>query len=671
MQKSSRVFAVCSCEDTMPLDLETVGRGCGGEVRDAAQLCRKELDTFKAMLGEGRDITVGCTQEAPAFEDAAGTAGYQGSLTFANIRETAGWSDEAKFAAPKMAALLAAATVPQPPAALVTLKSAGVVLIYGRDEAAISAGNRLKDILDVTVILHDPKDVPPPRLDDFPVARGTVVAAKGHLGAFELTVDNFALPSPSSRAALLFGSGRRGVSKADLILDLSGGTPLFPAPELRQGYVRADPASPAAVAEAIFTASHLSGEFDKPRYIRYTESLCAHARSKKTGCTRCLDLCPAGAITPDGDHVAISAEICMGCGQCASVCPTGAAVYDFPPVSTLLSRLRAMLIAYRKAGGVSPVLLFHDSDHGVELIDALARFGPGLPADIMPVQVNEVTQIGLETIAASFAYGAGAVRFLLKAKPKHAPEGLERNITYASAILSGLGFGSGLAGLIETGDPDTLHTALKEIRAGAVHSNSEFLPLGTGRGLLKLALGELHAAAPEKATVIPLPPRAPFGSVKINADGCTLCLACVSACPTAALSDNPDRPMLRFAEDLCVQCGLCQATCPERVITLDPRLNFEAWTAAPIILKEEEPYPCIACGKPFGVKSAIERITAKLEGRHWMFSGENAGRLAVLKMCDTCRVEVAVNEGFDPKAAPPRPAPRTSDDYLRERKNDE
>ena len=77
--------------------------------------------------------------------------------------------------------------------------------------------------------------------------------------------------------------------------------------------------------------------------------------------------------------------------------------------------------------------------------------------------------------------------------------------------------------------------------------------------------------------------------------------------------------MLRFAEDACVQCGLCKATCPEKVITLKPQLDFRAATARARVLKEEEPFCCIRCGKPFGVKSSVERVAAKLEGKHWMF----------------------------------------------------
>lgn len=668
MTNQSRIYAVCSCEKTMPVHEGAVERACEGETRKADQLCRAQLDLFKAMLAEGKPITVGCTQEAPLFSEVADDANFTQELTFANIRENAGWSDQAKLAGPKMAALLAAAAIPAPPVPLVPLSSKGVVLIYGRDETAIEAGEKLKDILDVTVILTKPEAVLPPRVAWFPVVKGTVTAAKGHLGAFELTVDDFAMPSPSSRSELTFDPGRRGTSHCDLILDLSGGASLFSAPELRQGYFRADPADRAQVASAIFEASLLTGDFDKPRFIRFSEALCAHQRSQKTGCTRCLELCPAGAITPNGNHIALSAEICMGCGQCASVCPTGAAVYDLPPPNILLARLRAMLMAYRAAGGHDPVILFHDEDHGAALIDALARYGRGLPANVLPVAVNEVTQIGLDAIAAAFAYGASGLRFLLRAKPKHEPAALARNLEYAKAMLSGLGYGDGLCAIIETDDPDQLRDSLKRFAPIAVSpAPAQFLPMGSGRSLLKQSVTELYQAAPRRQAQIEMPARAPFGTVEINVEGCTLCLACVSACPTGALSDDPERPMLKFAEDLCVQCGLCQSTCPERVVSLHPRLDFDAWSSPPRILKQEEPFLCIQCGKPFGTKSTIERIAAQLEGRHWMFSGENAARIAVVKMCDDCRVEAVMNEGFDPYSSRERPPTKTSDDYLRER----
>src|ERR1041385_8576467 len=113
-----------------------------------------------------------------------------------------------------------------------------------------------------------------------------------------------------------------------------------------------------------------------------------------------------------------------------------------------------------------------------------------------------------------------------------------------------------------------------------------------------------------------------------------------------------------------VQCGLCKATCPEKVISLKPQLDFRAFTAPARVLKEEEPFCCIRCAKPFGVKSSVERVAAKLEGKHWMFQN-SAKRLDVIKMCADCRVIVMTEENFDPFGAPARPKPRTTEDYLR------
>ena len=661
---------ICSCEDTMPLDGSAVQRGCrGAEVLTARQLCRAELEKFRAAAESGGPLVVGCTQEVPLFSEIAGDA----AVTYANIRETAGWSKDGAAAGPKMAALLAAAAEPAPELSFVNLTSDGVILIYGRDEQAIEAGNLLKDHLDVTVLIRPPAYVPPPRVTDFPVVRGAIRSAKGYLGAFELTVDGYAQPTPSSRGALSFPTTRDGaVSRCDLVLDISGSAPLFTASDLRDGYLRADPGDPAAVLKAVLKARDLVGSFDKPRYVAYSADLCAHSRSKIVGCTRCLDLCPTGAITPAGDHVAIDAYICAGCGQCAAVCPTGAAAYALPPADALMRKLRSLLTAYRDAGGAqAAIVLLHDEAHGVPLIDALARFGDGLPANVLPIAVNEVTQVGLEAIAAALAYGAGAVRLLLRAKPRHDTAGLERTLALAEPILAGLGFGIGRAATIETDDPDSLADALRAIGSpDPAPRPASFLPIGPKRDVLRLALRELQRAAPAPVDVVALPAGAPFGAVEINVEGCTLCLACVAACPTGALGDNPERPMLRFAEDACVQCGLCKATCPEKVITLRPQLDFRAATASARVLKEEEPFHCIRCNKPFGVKSTIERVAAKLEGKHWMFQN-SAQRLDVIKMCEDCRVVAITEQQFDPYGAPPRPKARTTEDYLREREEQE
>jgi ferredoxin len=651
MKLQTKRVLVCNCEASMPLDARALGAALGAEPPVVhTQLCRAQIEAFRRAAASGEPLLVACTQEAPLFAETAPEA----TLSFTNIREHAGWSDEASAATPKIAALLAAAALDDAATPVVSLKSEGTTLVYGRDERAIEAAKQVAHRLDVTVLLLDPEDVMPPRVADVPILKGRIVAAKGHLGAFEIVVDGYAAPSPASRERLVFGRGKDGaISQCDLILDLTGGAPLMPR---RDGYLRADPGNPAAVQKALFDLVELVGEFEKPRYIDFSAELCAHSRSRKIGCTRCLDVCPTGAIAPDGDHVTIDPHVCAGCGNCASVCPTGAASYAFPPQATLLERLRTLLLAYRRAGGADPVLLAHDARDGDEMIAAIARYEDGLPAHVVPFRVNETTQLGLDFFAAALAWGAARIAVLLGRSAER--DGVDRQAAMASVILASLGYGRDRVLLLDEADPAAVATRLREERSAAPEP-SAFLPMGGKRSITMLALRHLHERAPAPVEVVPLPEGSPFGAVRLDVAGCTLCLSCVGACPTGALVDNPEKPQLSFQEDACIQCGLCRSTCPERVIALEPRLNFAAEARSAVILKEEEPATCPRCGKAFGTKSSIDRIVAKLAGK---MDTER------LRLCGDCRV-VAQFEEPAPLAGKPRPRTRTSDDYLADPKS--
>lgn len=651
----------------MTIDGEAILRGCG--VTPGAQstyLCRGELQRFDAALKQGGDLLVGCTQEAPFFSEARAEGGFDNDITFVNIRERAGWSAEGAMAGPKIAALIAEAALTAPPAASVTMTSEGTALIYGRDERTIEVARKLADKLDCTVLLREPVDVLPPRLVDVPIFRGRVASAKGHLGAFEVIVDGYAPARPASRARLEFDAPRDGAaSRCDVIVDLTGGAPLFPAPDKRDGYLRVDPSDPAAIATAILAAAELSGEFEKPRYVAYDASLCTHGRNKKTGCTRCIDVCPTSAITSAGDAVEIDPRICAGCGACASVCPTGAASYAFPTQDHVFDRLRALLTTFRKAGGQDAVLLLHDARHGEEMISAMARRGRGLPARVLPFALHEVTQVGLDLLLTALAWGCDTLRILVDPAHRDDLGGLAQQIGLAEAVMVGLGHGEGRVAIIDAADPDAVEDALYGVPRRGGAAQATFLAAGGKRGIVNLALQALHDTASQPCTVLPLPAGAPFGAVSIDTAGCTLCLSCVGTCPTGALIDNPDWPQLRFIESACVQCGLCKTTCPEKVISLKPRFNFTAAAQSPVSLKDEPPALCVRCGKPFGARSAIERVVATLAGKHWMFKdGPAADRI---RMCEDCRGIAQSESALDPFAGPPRPLPRTTEDDLRER----
>ena len=293
------------------------------------------------------------------------------------------------------------------------------------------------------------------------------------------------------------------------------------------------------------------------------------------------------------------------------------------------------------------MILFADLAHGAPLIEVSARLGRGLPAHVLPFEVNEITRIGPDLVSACLAWGAD-VALLVSARPKHDLAGLGGTLALLRALTGPMGLPDTALRLIAADDPADLDQALREGAPQPPRRASQFLPPQDKRGLLIAALTELNRVAPAPQQAIALDKGAPFGAVTVDPAACTLCMACAGACPANALIDNPETPMLRFTESACLQCGICAATCPEQAITLTPRLDFAMWDQPRRILHEEEPFCCTECGKGFGTRSGIERVVARLSD-HWMFSGSRgeAGR-AMLTLCEDCRVRRAAEAGFEP-----------------------
>jgi ferredoxin len=409
------------------------------------------------------------------------------------------------------------------------------------------------------------------------------------------------------------------------------------------------------VADAVFEAAQMVGTFEKPLYVTLADHLCAHSRAGQTGCTRCLDNCPTGAISPDGDHVTIDPMVCAGCGACAALCPSGAITYDAPPAATLLRRMAVLAETFRAAGGEAPRLLIHDT-HGAEMIRLAARFGRGLPADVIPLAVEELATAGHAEMLAALASGFAAVDILLS-------PGSERPVLEAEIGLAGAMGGQGRLRLLDIADPDLLPEALYGT-APEAPGLTPILPMGNRRQVARLAA---QALLPGTTAPLPLPDGAPYGAVLVDTGACTLCLSCVSLCPSGALMDNPDKPELRFQEDACLQCGLCANICPEDAIALKPQIDLTDAALSQRVLNSEEPFCCIECGKPFGVRSTVEKIMEKLAGKHSMFLETGAGRM--IQMCDNCRVQAQFLSRDNPFASAERPRPRTTDDYLSKRRD--
>ena len=635
-------LVLCTCAGTQDLDAERLanatGRACG-RVHDA--LCLADPATV-AKAFAAPDTLMACAQEAASLT-ALAVEGGAPIPRFVDIRDRAGWTDDGDATA-KQAALLAEAALPEPSPRVIDVVSEGLCLIVGPPEAALAAASRLQEALAVTVLLPEGADAPEERR--FDVVSGRIRNATGAFGGFELTLDALRQIDPSGRA-IAFDAPRDGAkTRCDVILDLTGGTPLFPAHHKREGYLRPDPRAPQAVADAILEAAQSVGTFEKVLHVRVEPSLCAHSRAGQIGCTSCLDLCPTGAIAPSGEHVAVDPMACAGCGACASACPSGAIAYDAPSTDALFRRIE---ILARKTRGfdATPSLLVHDA-HGAEMIALSARHGRGLPAHAVPLAIPALAAFGHAEALAALGAGFARVDILPGPRTERAP--LETQAALANALA-----GRAAVRLLDATEPDVLEAALREkLPAG---NFSPILPLGTRRQVTRTAAAALHDGTP----TISLPEGAPYGAVRVDTDACTLCLSCVSLCPSGALLDNEDRPELRFQEEACLQCGLCATICPEDAIALEPRMDLSPDALSPRILNAEEPALCVECGAAFGVASTIERIAGMLADKHPMFGAEKA---RMIRMCDRCRVNAMAHSENNPFAAAPRPKTRSSDDYM-------
>ncbi|MEL6564625.1 MAG: 4Fe-4S binding protein [Pseudomonadota bacterium] len=640
----------CDCLGTQTIDAEGLSRATNLDVRPpCSALCTTQIAQAEAALAEG-DVVFCCAQEARVFDELAEAMDLPAPPTL-DLRDRAGWSDDATPKLPKMSALIADAMLPAEPEKTLDVMSEGLCLILGPAAVALDAAEQLKDHLGVTVLLSDAADMPDTRAYD--VVVGTLRRASGAFAQFEVVIDNLQQIEPGGRGAFTLTDPQNGAtSHCDIILDLRGDAPLFPAHEKRDGYLRAEPGHAPGVAAAILAASHLSGTFEKTLYVKTAPLLCAHSRAEQTGCTNCLDLCPTGAITSAGEHVAIDPMICAGCGACSAACPSGAITYDAPPVDLVMRRVQTMAKAYLDAGGTAPRLLVHDA-HGAEMVRLSARHGRGLPANVIPLEMSAIGAFGHAEAVAALAAGFASVTLL--PGPTADVPALETQLALMNAIA-----GSGKATLLDTTDPDAMSDALYAAAAPAPVT-SPVRPMGTRRQITRQAAKALHPDSDN----IALPEGAPYGAVLVDTDACTLCLSCVSLCPSGALGDNADKPQLRFQEDACLQCGLCANICPEDAITYEPRLNLTDAALTQEVLNEEEPFPCIECGALFGSKSAIDRITDKLKD-HAMFAGD---KLRMIQMCDNCRVNAQFHADDNPFAAGERPRVRTTDDYLSKRRD--
>lgn len=526
--------------------------------------------------------------------------------------------------------------------ATVSYLSQGRLLLAGPEDSIRRAASLLpQGVMPTLLVTESAHDAEAADLEAIFEATATLDALtlrepslSGYLGQFQLTglngqgerVNLAALCFPQQAAAV---SEQLREPRFDLVADL-GRVPLFALERPPVGYLHLfDDADQAArLAGQLAELCALTGIFDKPRYFRLDPEACAFTARGVPGCSRCLDVCPTDALQPINGRIQIDPHLCQGFGSCASACPTGAIAYHQPDANTSGDYLFRLLKHYREAGGDAPQLLIAGENEREWVEAELTR----LPANWLPVWVEESASLGIESWFAALAYGASAVRITLgDDTPESVRALVERELASAAVLLAGAGLAADRIALFnpdaEQDKPISGHPAVALLDK----------PLkGEKRENLFAAFDALWQANEGSREPQAVPHGAPYGSVELKEADCTLCMGCVAVCPSRALHAVGHTPGLNFIEQDCIQCGMCEKACPEQAIVLTPRLQPvpEARRAVQS-LKAEEAACCIRCGKPFAPASLIRRIQQKLAG-HSHFQNEAAARLL---MCEDCRVK--------------------------------
>lgn len=527
----------------------------------------------------------------------------------------------------------------------VSYESRGDLLIIGAQEVITTLAEQFSTMHSVTLLAIE-QSLQADKGENLYFSNEVVI--KGYLGAFEIScrVNGSIIDKHTNLAKVAIGR-----DCFDLVLDMSSDGMLateIPAP----GYYPVG-AGKAKLADVIEELPNMLGTFDKPKYFRLNNDLCAHYSRGINGCNRCVDACPAGALSSNGHAIEINPFLCQGVGTCATACPTEAITYALPEPEKTQNFIYRLLNSYQMAGGNKPTILFFGNRDKKKVSEKLLL----LPSNVVPIALEELATVGIDTWFSALVYGAHQV--LLATNTAYIPATIDRVLTDELAIANNflieLGFSENritlfdlgsTAPFVELSEPliPICNTKIPALDTAVLAEQLS----GTKREKLFAALDRLYTHSPLNSEFSAVPKNAPYGSVECNTTDCTLCMSCVAVCPTRALHAIGDRPGLQFIEQDCVQCGLCEKACPEQVISLKPGFNWHVETRKKaVVIHEEAAACCISCGKAFAPASMVKMLTEKLQG-HSQFQGDAIRRLA---MCEDCRVrDIFTNMEADPES---------------------
>ncbi|MGX2981581.1 4Fe-4S dicluster domain-containing protein [Helicobacter sp. 23-1045] len=390
----------------------------------------------------------------------------------------------------------------------------------------------------------------------------------------------------------------------------------------------------------------LIGDFSFEKTILFDEKKCQYFHRDKTEfayCKDCVALCPTMAISAnDAKRELIFSQVdCVLCGKCVAVCPSGA----MNKANATLTNLNKALKYFK--GKIAVVC---ESEGDFEKFSANLKNAKDSPqdefAEFLPLILPSVNLLN-EVYLLSILQESGRICVLFGEIDSHLKECVEFiNELYkrvvgqkAVFIAESAPISQDSANLQNVDCHEVVPTSRNdELSAESSHlphyhyeiSDNEFLRQTFANRVRFLTKERDFGVLENSANLI-------YTDLKINADKCTLCNACVESCNTRALINSKDSFALLLNPSLCTACGYCVDTCAENCLEISLKgyglnetfLNYR-------VLAQDEPFKCVECGTIFATNKAINKVKGILSPA---FMGDST-KLKSLECCEKCKVKI-------------------------------